>query len=103
VASVEFLVKLRDAAQMIADAANEYLESLIPPEGREWDPNKIKWQRAEGPAGPYERASAKENKDNSDFEAMLADLQEHKGKLTRLGYFYWKFTNGEDVGRKKCS
>lgn len=28
---VEFLVKLRDGAQMIADAANEYLESLAPP------------------------------------------------------------------------
>lgn len=27
---VEFLVKLRDGAQMIADAANEYLESLAP-------------------------------------------------------------------------
>lgn len=28
---VEFLVKLRDSAQMLADAANEYLESLAPP------------------------------------------------------------------------
>jgi hypothetical protein len=28
---VEFLVKLRDGAQMIADAANEYLETLAPP------------------------------------------------------------------------
>ncbi len=28
---VEFLVKLRDASQMIADAANEYLETFAPP------------------------------------------------------------------------
>ena len=29
---VDFLVKLRDASQMLADAANEYIESLAPPE-----------------------------------------------------------------------
>jgi hypothetical protein len=29
---VEFLVKLRDAHQIIADATNQYLESLAPPE-----------------------------------------------------------------------
>ena len=30
--NVEFLVKLRDGAQMIADAANEYLEKIAPSE-----------------------------------------------------------------------
>ena len=29
---VEFLVKLRDASQMLADATNEYIDSLAPPE-----------------------------------------------------------------------
>ena len=29
---VEFLLKMRDACQMIADTANEYIESLVPPE-----------------------------------------------------------------------
>jgi hypothetical protein len=28
--SVDFLIKLRDAAQIIADAANEYMEKLAP-------------------------------------------------------------------------
>lgn len=32
---VEFLVKLRDASQMIADAANEYLETFAPPGAKE--------------------------------------------------------------------
>jgi len=35
---VEFLVKLRDGAQMIADAANEYLETLAPPGVKENKP-----------------------------------------------------------------
>ena len=29
---VEFLVKLRDASQMIADATSEFIESMAPPE-----------------------------------------------------------------------
>ncbi|HSV48880.1 MAG TPA: hypothetical protein VLH35_01065 [Candidatus Acidoferrales bacterium] len=32
---VEFLVKLRDASQMLADASNEYIDSLAPPEAKE--------------------------------------------------------------------
>jgi len=32
---IDFLVKLRDASQMLAEAANEYLLSLAPPEVRE--------------------------------------------------------------------
>jgi len=32
---VDFLVKLRDASQILADAANEYIESLAPPEVKE--------------------------------------------------------------------
>jgi len=99
--SVDFIVKLRDALQLAVDACEEYLERLAPPEAREWDPSKIKWVRAEGPSGPYERASAKENAGNPDYEAMMADLDAHNGKLMKSGYFYWRFTNGDDVGRKK--
>ena len=31
---VEFLVKLRDACQIIADAINEYIENFAPPEAK---------------------------------------------------------------------
>ncbi|MEM3551875.1 MAG: hypothetical protein QXN87_01365 [Candidatus Bathyarchaeia archaeon] len=63
-----------------------------------WDPEAIKWERAEGSAGPYQRS---EDLDNSDFKAMLKDLQAHGGRLTREGWFYWVFQNGATVGRKK--
>jgi len=36
-----------------------------------------------------------------DFEALLADLDAHNGKLTKDGWFYWRFSNGDAVGRKK--
>ena len=97
--SVEFLVKLRDAAQLMADAANEYLERLAPKEEKHsWDPLKIKWVQAEGSKGPYERS---EDVNNLEFKAMLNDLASHNGKTQRNGYFYWTFQNGSTVGRKK--
>jgi hypothetical protein len=63
-----------------------------------WDPDKIKWEKAEGSKGEFERS---EDVDNPEFKSMLKDLAEHGGKLNRLGYFYWAFQNGSTIGRKK--
>ena len=63
-----------------------------------WDPQKIKWLSAQGSKGQYERS---EDVDNPEFEKMLQDLGTHKGKLYRNGLFYWLFTNGRVVGRKR--
>lgn len=63
-----------------------------------WDTSKIKWEQVEGAKGPYEKS---EDVNSLDFKAMLQDLQNHNGKLTRDGYFIWVFKNGTTVGRKK--
>ena len=63
-----------------------------------WDPNQIKWEEAQGTAGPYQRS---EDADNPEFKTMLKDLAVHNGKLTKEGWFYWVFQNGTTVGRKK--
>jgi len=63
-----------------------------------WDPEQIKWEDAEGQSGQYQKS---EDFNNPEFKAMLKDLQAHKGKLTRNGYFYWIFKNGSTVGRKR--
>jgi len=63
-----------------------------------WDAGKIKWENAEGSAGPYKRS---EDINNLDFKAMVKDLASHNGKLSRAGVFYWLFRNGSTVGRKK--
>lgn len=65
-----------------------------------WDPAKIKWVNDEGFKGPYEKT---EDYTSPDYKAMHADLQAHKGKLTRDGYFYWTFENGATVGRKQVT
>jgi len=64
----------------------------------EWDPSKIRWEKSEGPKGEYERS---EDVNNPEFKAMLKDLAQHNGKLTKDEFFYWVFQNGSTVGRKK--
>lgn len=63
-----------------------------------WNPEAIKWDKAQGFRGEFERS---EDFNNPHFKAMLKDLAEHGGKLTRDGVFYWTFKNGSVVGRKK--
>lgn len=63
-----------------------------------WDPSKIKWEKAEGTKGEYERS---EDINNLEFKAMLKDLAAHKGRLYRNGLFYWTFPTGATVGRKQ--
>jgi hypothetical protein len=63
-----------------------------------WNPDKIKWEKTEGFKGDYERS---QDVSSLDFKELLKDLAQHKGKLTRNGWFYWTFKNGSTVGRKK--
>jgi hypothetical protein len=66
----------------------------------QWDPDKIKWEKAQGPSGAFEKS---QDVNNPEFKVMLKDLQSHRGKLTRNGMFYWVYKNGSTVGRKKRS
>jgi len=94
---VELLVRIRGAI-------TEALAQLTPPEVREKDynPEALKWIRATGPAGPYERYPAPQQKPKptADYLNLLNDLKAHEGKLTRAGLFYWLFNDNETIGRK---
>ncbi|MEM2994389.1 MAG: hypothetical protein QXI91_00010 [Candidatus Bathyarchaeia archaeon] len=68
------------------------------PKSWSWDPNKIKWEKAQGFRGEFEKS---EDVNNPEFKALLKDLAQHNGKLTTDGWFYWTFKNGSTVGRKK--
>jgi len=77
-------------------------ESVVQPQEQvpvsKYDMNKIKWTLAEGASGPYERS---EDVDSLVFKELLKDLEAHNGKLSRDGYFVWKFAKSPIVGRKK--
>jgi hypothetical protein len=64
----------------------------------QWNPDKIKWEKAQGQKGEFEKS---QDVNNLEFKAMLKDLAQHSGKLSREGYFYWVYKNGSTVGRKR--
>ncbi len=95
---LESLVKLRDAFSMASEALNDYIDTIRPTQSGTFDPEKIKWQKADGANGPYEKS---EDVNSPDHKELLHDLSLHNGKVTRDGYFYWVFTNQYTVGRKR--
>ncbi len=97
--SEEILEVILDLANALEAAAVNVKQQIAWITGvKEWDPDEIKWENAEGASGPYERS---EDVNNLEFKAMLKDLAAHNGRMTRNGLFYWVFENGSTVGRKK--
>ena len=98
--ATDALIAFLDAAEAGIAAAKQILkEKGVATTPRiTWDPEKIKWTQEEGFKGKYEKS---EDVNNLEFKAMLKDLQEHKGRMTHNGFFYWVFTNGSTVGRKE--
>ena len=79
--SVDFLVKLRDAAQMMADAANEQLEKMAPPSVKygEKDFDALFWETKQGSKGEYQQTSKNATNNHPVFQALQAVLKEKKG------------------------
>jgi len=102
--TIDFLIKLRDAAQTIVDATNSQLELSNPfnLEELSYDTNKIPWIRTQGQKGPYERYPAFQQKPtiSADYVNLLEDLKRHEGKLQKAGLFYWTFEDNTTIGRK---
>jgi hypothetical protein len=74
-------------------------ESVTQPQEQKpkWNPNNIKWVEAEGTHGKYERS---EDVNSLDFKELMKDLEGHSGKLSRDGFFFWKFEKNAVIGRK---
>jgi len=101
--SVDFFVKLRDTAQMMADAANEQLEKMAPPEAKydEKDFDKLFWEDLQGTKGPFQRTSKRANNNSEIFQALQSILKEHNG-FCHIGAFkYWFDNNDPDVIDKR--
>lgn len=97
--SVEFLVKLRDSAQMLADAANEELEKRTPPEVKydKEDFDKLFWEEVQGTKGPYQQTSKKANNNSEPFQALQTILKEHNGFVHIGPYKYWNHQDDPDT------
>lgn len=84
---------------MIADAANEALERMTPPEVKhsEADFDKLFWEDLQGSKGPFQRTSKKATQNHPVFQGLQAILKEHKGFIHIGSYKYWFDNNNPDV------
>ena len=105
---IEFLEKLRDAGQMIADASNEYLESFAPknigdrsqlPAAKEENFN-LKYEAMQGTKlGEYEIAHKKSNisdKWNNANAILKVNNSTIQNRYYGEGYAYSYWLYGED-------
>ena len=97
-ATLALLEFLNAAEAGIAAAKKLISEDKQLVEKADWNPANILWALAEGNRGPYERS---QDSANPDFSALLEDLNEHDGRLSKDGYFYWIFQDSKTVGRKR--
>jgi hypothetical protein len=56
------------------------------------------WVQTEGKNGLYEKL---EKNDSVEYQNLIKDLEDHKGKMTKDNYFYWLFSDGSAIGRKR--
>ncbi|MEM3629380.1 MAG: hypothetical protein QXZ02_05285 [Candidatus Bathyarchaeia archaeon] len=93
---VDFATALESACINLKRYASEILNVEDMPL---WDASKIKWEKAQGEKGEYEKAS---EPSNVDFQNLVKDLQAHGGRLRKGEFFYWLFekTQEQTVGRK---
>jgi hypothetical protein len=108
---VNALVKVGDGLRMAADAIDEYAETFAPrgahraaatsagPETA-YDIERIHWENATGDRGPFQKSS---HLNSADHQALLNDVEAHKGKMTVAGYFVWLMPDGTTLARKKRS
>ena len=97
--SVDFLVKLRDAAQLMADAAEEYIQTLAPPEVKQ-DPKQFDslfWETLNGAKGPFERTSKGATNNSPLFQTLQKLLKEHRGFMHFGDYTFWFDQGNPDV------
>jgi Mg2+ and Co2+ transporter CorA len=90
----DFLNSLEDAVQKMKMQIGKLVGVA---EEKKYDIEKIKWEKAQGAKGEFERS---EDVNSQDFKELLKDVQAHGGKMIVGDYFVWSFKNGCVLGRK---
>ena len=97
--AVEALLEFLNACEAGIIAARQRIKAVkVDSNTTRYDMSRIRWTPAQGSKGPYE---CNRDVENPEFQALLKDLEAHDGKFQRDGYFIWKFSNNEIIGRKK--
>ena len=98
---VEGFVLMRDGCTMVLAGVNKLLEQTEPKQTQpNYDVLKLVTRQTEGRSGYYLKASAADNQNNPDFDAVIEDLKQHDNALTKQGFFCWLFSDNKTVGMK---
>lgn len=107
--NIDFLIKLRDAATMIADACNDELEKTNPTKTQQTsniDYEKIPWIKTENQKKElYERYPAYQQQADTTNQNYMALLQKIKQEKYHKhgGLNYWVFRDNITIGRKPAT
>ena len=96
--ALDVLTDFFNAVEAGITQARQRLKEAKVEDKLKWDPSQIKWIEFEGTHGKYERS---EDVNSLDFKELMKDLEGHEGKLSRDGFFYWRFEKSAVIGRKK--
>lgn len=103
--SIDFLLKLRDAAQMIADAANEQLEKMGKPAEEVKDHpevyEKINWENRDSEHGPFQMLRKDNCNDLQLYNHLEASLKQNKNNVSIGDWHYWAGDEGFIFRRRK--
>lgn len=95
---IEFLTKLQEGATIIADACQEYLETLSPVETRRYGNfDGLNWERKMGTRAEYFQTTKEANENSREFQALQAKLQEKGGFWPSKNYKFWLHRGDVDV------
>lgn len=95
--SVEYHVKCRDACQQLADAHNEEIERMKPPEVKfdEKDYDGLNWKTISGTKAEYEQTTKEANEGNEVFRVLQQMVKEHDGFMQTSTHKFW-FHSGDE-------
>ena len=95
--SKALVLSLHEEGKLIEES-KKVAEAAEPKDERpKYDLERITWTKEQGNKGEYEKAV---EQNSIDFRALINDLDEHDGRLQRDGFFIWRFSQGNTVGRK---
>ena len=100
---VEALFLIRDGLTMTLDGVNRILEGTEPKEEQTpqtYDLMQVVTVQTEGPKGQYLKITHENNLNNPAYFALIEDLKQHKGTITRQGYFVFLFDDKKTAGMK---
>ena len=99
-AKVRGLLEEKEFAENVLNVLGKPILEEAPKTEKQYDLMKVVTVQAEGPRGQYLKITHENNESNPAYFALVEDLKQHKGSITRQGYFVFLFDDQKTAGMK---